>query len=384
MRSRITSLAAGTTYALRLGYDAVEKGLHAYDYLGSVDGGESAPGQPVVPCSGVGDTAGPHACGNGPSTFAVPVDTHTTFPSGSGQKPGEFSTWGERRSSAPPPSTRRRSPRAAAGRSSARSTSSSGPRGPPSCWRGARTSPARSTGSPAGPSSARRAHPRSTCGCCASRRTRPTARSAARATRRSPYSDGARAGAVAVRDPGRPVAGRGGLRGRRHGDAGQHPGRIRIGRGALLRLQPRRPRRMHLQRSRNGPGQLVADPPGGTNGVASIQFIPDAPGSYCFRAEFVPSATAIYSPASHTNLTTECFEAVITPPQLTVTRICVPPTDGGRFNLLLNAAAVLANAACGDSVGSPPRRPGRTPSARPPAPVPTSPTTPPRSAATAL
>ena len=68
--------------------------MHAYDYLGSVDGSERAPGQQVVPCAGVGDTAGPHACGNGPSTLAVPKDPATTFPNGASQKSGEFSAWG--------------------------------------------------------------------------------------------------------------------------------------------------------------------------------------------------------------------------------------------------------------------------------------------------
>ena len=93
-RSVITSLVAGRTYSLRIGYDAVDKGLHAYDYLGSVDGSESAPGQQVVPCYGVAGTAGLHACGNGPSTLAVPKDTDTTFPSGASQGPGGFSAWG--------------------------------------------------------------------------------------------------------------------------------------------------------------------------------------------------------------------------------------------------------------------------------------------------
>ena len=45
------------------------------------------------------------------------------------------------------------------------------------------------------------------------------------------------------------------------------------------------------------------------NGSASIAFTPQAPGSYCFRAEFRPSATAPFSPAKHTDLTTECFTA---------------------------------------------------------------------------
>src|SRR5215471_11730592 len=39
-RAEITNLTAGTTYTLRIGYDALESGLHAYDYLGSVDASE--------------------------------------------------------------------------------------------------------------------------------------------------------------------------------------------------------------------------------------------------------------------------------------------------------------------------------------------------------
>src|SRR5262249_47361076 len=39
------------------------------------------------------------------------------------------------------------------------------------------------------------------------------------------------------------------------------------------------------------------------NGTASIAFVPTQPGTYCFRAEFTPSDSALYSPASHTNTT---------------------------------------------------------------------------------
>jgi hypothetical protein len=108
MRSVITKLTAGHTYTLRIGYDAVEGGLHAYDSLGSVDGSESAPGQLVVPCTGVAGTSGPHACGNGPSKLAVPEDTHTLFPSG-----GEVPAGARRRrgSTRAPRPRRRASPR---------------------------------------------------------------------------------------------------------------------------------------------------------------------------------------------------------------------------------------------------------------------------------
>src|SRR5262249_46521537 len=86
-RTVITDLIAGRTYTLRIGYDAVDGGLHAYDYLGSVDG-SAAPGQQGGPC----DMARA-ACQSPPSRLPVPIDTHTTFPYGS-QKPGEFRGWG--------------------------------------------------------------------------------------------------------------------------------------------------------------------------------------------------------------------------------------------------------------------------------------------------
>src|SRR5215468_67091 len=86
-RAVITGLTSGT-YTLRIGYDAVENGLHAYDYLGSVDGSENAPGQEVVPCDNVAGTAGTHACGSDPSKLAVPLDGATTFPRGA-QAPGD-------------------------------------------------------------------------------------------------------------------------------------------------------------------------------------------------------------------------------------------------------------------------------------------------------
>ena len=88
-----TGFVAGRTYSVRIGYDAVESGLHAYDYLGSYDA-SAVPGQQVVPCDGFAGTAGAHACGNSPSTLDVPIDTATTFPSGAGQIQGHFSAWG--------------------------------------------------------------------------------------------------------------------------------------------------------------------------------------------------------------------------------------------------------------------------------------------------
>ena len=93
MRSIISDLQSGHTYTLRLGYDAVQSGLHAYDYLGSVDA-SAHPGQVIAPCINAPPTAGDHACGNAPSLWQVPIDTHTHFPAGSSQEEGHFSAWG--------------------------------------------------------------------------------------------------------------------------------------------------------------------------------------------------------------------------------------------------------------------------------------------------
>lgn len=61
-RTQIAGLVAGRTYSLRIGYDALVGGLHAYDYLGSYDA-SAAPGQQIVPCSDIGaDTVAAHAC----------------------------------------------------------------------------------------------------------------------------------------------------------------------------------------------------------------------------------------------------------------------------------------------------------------------------------
>jgi hypothetical protein len=97
-RAILTGLINGNVYTLRIGYDAVESGLHAYDYLGSYDASKR-PGQSIVPRDGTAQTSGPDACGNSPSTLDVPTDTHTIFASGT-QQHGVFSAWGARLASA--------------------------------------------------------------------------------------------------------------------------------------------------------------------------------------------------------------------------------------------------------------------------------------------
>jgi prealbumin domain-containing protein len=87
----------GHTYRLELGYDIARSSLIAYDYLGTYNA--SPRGDPNEPCSGAGvPTEGPNACGNAPSTAAVPADVHSFFADGqhppSGGHLHQFSAWG--------------------------------------------------------------------------------------------------------------------------------------------------------------------------------------------------------------------------------------------------------------------------------------------------
>jgi len=350
-RSVITSLVAGRTYSLRIGYDAVEKGLHAYDYLGSVDGSESAPGQQVVPCYGVAGTTGTHACGNGPSTLAVPKDTHTSFPGGSQQRPGEFSAWGAALTDAayvnPTPIGVNTSGTVAreidvtfiaAGDTVVLAWG--GHIASTLDWGAGRTFISAGSGSSfhmrllqiqehGGPVSSTGNRELSLQATALATVPTPFATQ----VDRTPVEVGSAVVDTATLGgtPGFPVS-----------------GVVNF----FVCFSPSGRPDCTFGGTQVGPGQVVVAPsPGSPNGVASVQFVPDAVGSYCFRAEYVPSATAANSPAAHTNTTTECFEAVITPPLLTVTKICIPPTDGGRFNLLLDAVVVLQDAACGDSAG---------------------------------
>ncbi len=354
MRSKITSLVAGRTYALRIGYDAVEKGLHAYDYLGSVDGSESAPGQQVVPCDGVGDTAGPHACGNAPSTLQVPKDTNTTFPpNGASQLPGKFSAWGAALAGAaylnPAPIT------PGSGGTVEREIDVAFTAEGPTVvlawgghiasvldWGAGRTFISAGSGSsfhmrllriqegpPNGPVSS-------------TGNQELSLQATALAPVPSPFTTAVDRSSVEV---GSAVVDTATLAGR---EGRPVSGVVNF----FVCFSPTARPDCTFNGTQVGTGQVVVAPsPGSPDGVASVQFVPDAAGSYCFRAEYVPSATSLYSPAKHTNTTTECFEAVVTPPVLTITKICVPATDGGRFNLLLDAVAVLTDAACGASTG---------------------------------
>jgi uncharacterized repeat protein (TIGR01451 family) len=67
-------------------------------------------------------------------------------------------------------------------------------------------------------------------------------------------------------------------------------------------------------------GNPVAVTPSGTNSgtATSASTTPTVAGNYCFRIVYTPDAAAQYSPGSHTNLTTECFNAAT--PTLTLTK----------------------------------------------------------------
>ena len=63
-------------------------------------------------------------------------------------------------------------------------------------------------------------------------------------------------------------------------------------------------------------GSAVGSAMGLVGGQAtSPGFVPTQPGKYCFRAEYAPDMFAQYSPSEHTNMTTECFEAMPQPPR---------------------------------------------------------------------
>ena len=350
-RSAITSLVAGRTYSLRIGYDALDKGLHAYDYLGSVDGSESAPGQQVVPCYGVAGTAGLHACGNGPSTLAVPEDTHTTFPSGASQAPGKFSAWGATLKDAAYVGTT--------------------PIGFASTNSVAREIDVTFTAAGDTVVLAWGGHIASTLDWGAGN----TFISAA-----SGSSFHMRLGVI--REIGGPTYSTGNRELSLQATALAPvpsefttqviPTSVAIGEPvidiATLTGQPGVPVTGEVQfflcfASGTPPdcsqGGLAIEPPqvviapsqNSPNGYAAIEFVPGTPGNYCFRAEYTPSAIAPYSPSAHTNTTTECFVATLPPPQLTVTKVCHPPNDPGLFNLLLDTVAILTDAHCGASKG---------------------------------
>jgi uncharacterized repeat protein (TIGR01451 family) len=119
-----------------------------------------------------------------------------------------------------------------------------------------------------------------------------------------------------------------------------------------------------------GPG-LVSNPDCSTGGTAvgsavglaggtatSAAFTPTLAGKYCFRAQYSPDLFAQYSPSNHTNLTTECFEAVQPLGTLRVIKQVVNDDGGTKgaadFSLHVKsgAADVAGSPAAGSATGT--------------------------------
>jgi hypothetical protein len=362
-RTPITGVVAGRTYSIRIGYDAVEDGLHAYDYLGSFDA-SAAPGQQIVPCDGQPPTAGPHACGNPPSTLAVPIDTHTTFPSGAFQIPGHFSLWGGTLQGAvyinPSPinvNTTGTVERVidvtftAAGNTVVLAWG--GHLASLLDWGAGNTFVGTASGSPFHMRLRQvqeSGQPPETIGG-----QELSIQAAALAPLPSPFVTQVAPTSITTEQTVvdtatlTAVAGRGPVTGQVQfficGPAASAAAANCLQNGTRV----------------GGPQVVVLNPPpSGPDGQATITFPqpgegPIDPGNYCFRAEYTPSPVAQYSPAVHPTAftATECFVATLPPPRLTVTKLCVPENDPGHFNLLLDGSPVPngTNVPCGGSRG---------------------------------
>jgi hypothetical protein len=357
-RSVITGLILDRTYTLTIGYDAVDDGLHAYDYLGSYNGSEHWPGPPpqlVIPCVGVADTAGQHACGTSPSTLPVPEDTNTTFPDGSHPPPqGSFSAWGGLLTDAAyvvddPPI---RTPRG--GGTVERQIGVTFEADGPTvvlAWGGHIASVLDwGVGNTFVSGHSGASFHMSLHGVTGGNEGVKSLSIHANALAPAPALTTQVAPTTTTTDQtvidtatliGTPAAGlvTGAVQFFVCGPASTPPD---CGQGGT---------------PVGGP-QVVNTIGGGPNGQATIAFPetgngPIDPGHYCFRAEYTPSAVAQYSPAVHTDTTAECFVVTLPPPQLSVTKLCVPVTDPGLFNLLLDGTAVPngTDVPCGGSRG---------------------------------
>jgi hypothetical protein len=359
-RLEASGFVAGHTYSVRIGYDAVESGLHAYDYLGSYDA-SAAPGQQIVPCDGFAGTAGPHACGNNPSTFAVPLDSNTTFPSGAFQAPGNFSAWGGTLQGAAyvNPSPIGGNTSGTVEREIDVTFTAAG--GTVVLAWGGHIASALDWGSD-------RVYTSVHSGAPFHVRLKQVQESG-----QSPETVGnqelsmhaaALASAPGVTTQVAPtsitteqtVVDTATLTGTAQQD--NVTGEVQFfvcgpaaSAAAAACLQGG---------TRVGGPQVVNTVGGGPNGQATIAFPqpgegPIDPGNYCFRAEYTPSVAAEYSPAVHptTPTTTECFVATLPPPRLTVTKLCVPEDDPGLFNLLLDGSPIPngTDVPCGGSRG---------------------------------
>jgi hypothetical protein len=338
-RVTIDGLRSGDTYRLRFGYDAVYTGLHAYDYVGSYNASQR-PGQSIVPCSGVAQTAGPHACGASPSTLDVPTDTDTIFPSG-GQEHGVFSAWGASLGSASyvTPSRIEANTPGTVERVMEITFTAQGPvvvlawGGHVASildWGPGRTFAQAGSGAPF--------HMR----LRSSASFNPGSQDLALhvdviAPRPSPFTTAVNVDAVEL---GGTVIDTARLSG-----SPRPTGTVRF----FVCFDVAGPPDCTLGGDSAGHDEVLAA--SGTQGISSIEFRPQAVGYYCFRAEYEPSDSALFSPAAHTNRTTECFLVTPPPTRLAVTKLCVPSTDSGLFNLLIDGVIRLANARCGEGTG---------------------------------
>jgi hypothetical protein len=367
-RLRLTNLNSDTTYTLGINWDAVEKGLHTYDYLGTYNASENYPGPPpqqVVPCGGIGDITGSPVCGNPPSTTDVPTDNHTTFPDTTNPHPppspvGEFSAWGVTLSHAvydpaypgnatpigvnTPGTVQRQVLLTFTAHGPTAVVAWSGHLASVLDWGVGKTF-------------------KSGGGTGASFHMRLTSITEHPSGPTTSGNEDLSINVSAIADPPSSFT------------TAVDRSSVEVGSAVLdtatLGGRPGAPVSGEVNFFVCGPEAAPPDctsggapvPPGGAvvlarsrssrSGVVSVHFVPNQPGSYCFRAEYVPGPAALYSPASHTNRTlgSECFNAVVTPPQLTIVKSCIPPDDGGHFNLVLDGVTELANAACGQSVG---------------------------------
>jgi len=338
-RVTVSGLSANATYTLGIGYDAVVTGLHAYDYLGSYDASRR-PVQSIVPCSGVAGTAGQHACGASASTLDVPIDTHTTFPSG-GQAHGMFSAWGARLESAsyvaPSPinvNTTGTVERHVEIRFVAQGPSAviawGGHVASILDWGAGRTFAGSGSGAPF--------HMRLKSSASFNPGNQDLSLHAGViAPRPSPFTTAVDRASVEL---GGTVIDTARLSG-----SPRPTGTVQF----FVCFASAGPPACPFNGESVGSSEVLAA--SGTQGIASILFLPREVGHYCFRAEYTPSDTTLFSPATHTDLTTECFEVTAPPTRLAVTKLCVPPNGTGRFNLLIDGVVRLSDARCGEGTG---------------------------------
>jgi hypothetical protein len=367
----ITGLSPGTMHTLSIGYQAVESGLHAYDYLGTYHASKVPNGllQQVVPCAGVGDTAGVDACGQSPSTLPIPKDTPgdppgnpgTTFPTplagGTGtQADGDFSAWGatllagsakyvqpSNCSDCGVPVVAQMAGTVSAERDIEFRFRADGPTvvlawsahiATPLDWGFGGTQADAGSGSGAfhmslvqldgSPGNQDESMNQNAIASAPGISTQVSATSVLVG---QPVTDTA---TLTARSAAFPVTGA------VHffvcGPLASFTGCSQGGSEV------------------NGSPQNVA---GNPNATVPITFTPSAAGSWCFRVLYVPDAEAGYSPGIHTAAANECFVATLPGTQLIVTKLCDPESDPGLFNLFVDGLlfGAATNVPCGHVEG---------------------------------